>query len=163
MVFQIGDRVRAIDQYEGRQEIIGEIGTVVATDSVDITVEFDNNIKGHDGKGVGKWGHCWNFPANASFCLQVVFCAIGDTVRVACSESAYTDFSSWIQQNAPEYINRYKKKLKPIKAESYQLIKKAPAAEFFPLNQKMLCLIGEINEPSLVFIIPEEDIYKSDF
>lgn len=163
MFFQVGDRVRAIDEYMGKQEIIGKTGTVITADSVDITVEFDNNIKGHDGGGVGKYGFCWNFPANASFCLQNISCNVGDSVMVTCSKSAYTDFLSWVQQNAPEYIQRYERQLEPITTMNYKLIKKAPAAEFFPFNQKTLCLIRTIAKPSFVFIVPEEDIYKSDF
>lgn len=163
MIFHVGDRVRAISEYMGNQKIINQIGTIIRIDLQSMVVEFDNDIDGHDGGfGTGKYGYCWCFPVGTS-CLQIVSCALGDTVMITCSESAYTDFLSWMQQNAPEYVNRYKKHLKPSKKIGYELIKKAPVAEFFPLNQKMLCLIGQTIKPFSVFIVPEEDIYRAGY
>ena len=60
MKFKVGDRVRAIAEYDGNTEIIGQVGTVREIDADFYGVEFDNDIGGCSFHG--KFGHCWNIP-----------------------------------------------------------------------------------------------------
>jgi hypothetical protein len=66
--YKIGDRVRLIRRlFTGRSSYFnfgaiypGEMGTVRnPQDGYSILVEFDRHIHGHDGEGVGRYGHCW--------------------------------------------------------------------------------------------------------
>ena len=62
--FKIGDRVKAIKEYDGNENIVGKIGTVIIMfDHVrdQIGVEFDDTIGfgGHSCGGRGKDEHCW--------------------------------------------------------------------------------------------------------
>ena len=62
--FKIGDRVRAVKEYERNPNIVGKIGTVITMCDCDIGVEFDDEIGfcGHTCGGKGKDGHCWWCP-----------------------------------------------------------------------------------------------------
>ena len=62
--FKIGDRVRAVKEYDGNKNIVGKIGTVIELCdycTYNICVEFDNIIgfACHNCGGKGKDGHCW--------------------------------------------------------------------------------------------------------
>lgn len=62
--FKIGDRVKAVKEYEGNKNIVGKIGTVIALNGYDtdrVGVEFDDTIGfgGHTCGGKGKDNHCW--------------------------------------------------------------------------------------------------------
>ena len=62
--FKIGDRVKAVKEYDGNKNIVGKIGTVIALHGYgadNIGVEFDDKIgfDGHTCGGKGKYGHCW--------------------------------------------------------------------------------------------------------
>ena len=62
--FKIGDRVKAVKEYDGNKNIVGKIGTVIALHGYGadfIGVEFDDEIDfgGHSCDGKGKDGHCW--------------------------------------------------------------------------------------------------------
>ena len=62
--FKIGDRVKAVKEYDGNKNIVGKIGTIVGMCSCGcglIAVEFDDNIGSgaHTCEGKGKDGHCW--------------------------------------------------------------------------------------------------------
>lgn len=58
--FFVGDRVKYVGFHERMK---GKIGTIVKTELVDrgYLVEFDDNIRGHDGNTTTKYknGHCW--------------------------------------------------------------------------------------------------------
>ena len=65
--FKIGDRVRAVNEYDDNENIVGKIGTVISVYDYDtdfIGVEFDDEIYfgGHSCGGKGKEGHCWWCP-----------------------------------------------------------------------------------------------------
>lgn len=59
----VGDRVVAVNITEsmvGNTPLNGESGTIIQTFDDDmILVEFDNDVDGHDGGGMGEYGHCW--------------------------------------------------------------------------------------------------------
>lgn len=62
--FKIGDRVKAVKEYDENRNIAGKIGTVIALygyGADNIGVEFDDKIGfyGHTCGGKGKDGHCW--------------------------------------------------------------------------------------------------------
>ena len=62
--FKIGDRVKAVKEYDGNKNIVGKIGTVIALydyGTGNIGVEFDDKIAFgvHTCGGKGKDGHCW--------------------------------------------------------------------------------------------------------
>ena len=64
--FKVGDRVKCIKGYFGKEAIVGMVGTVVDVFYNGITVQFDKYIKGHNGandkgESKGKDGYCWNF------------------------------------------------------------------------------------------------------
>jgi hypothetical protein len=82
MNFKVGDRVRAIEAYDGKKEIVGKIGTIKhINNNFSFLVEFDENIKGHDGDGTLKRGHCWNC---AKYVLEPVYreIKVGEKYRV---------------------------------------------------------------------------------
>lgn len=65
--FKIGDRVKAVEQWDGNYSIVGKIGTVVVISGIyraNLGVEFDDTIGygGHSCNGKGKDGHCWWCP-----------------------------------------------------------------------------------------------------
>ena len=65
--FKIGDRVRAVNEYDGNENIVGKIGTVISVCDYDtglIDVEFDDkiNFEEHTWGGKGKVKHCWWCP-----------------------------------------------------------------------------------------------------
>ncbi|MGN0005312.1 MAG: hypothetical protein ACI37Z_05020 [Candidatus Gastranaerophilaceae bacterium] len=158
MGFNVGDKVVVVDKniYSNEYSLFGKHGTVIFVD-YNVYVEFNEFIGGHDGDGYGKQGYCW--------CLLPQWLAktdikIGDKVKILAKESAYLNFRDWINKNAPEYANLYREDVLPRTVCEYRLLKKAPAAEFFPFNQKTLCLI-ENNKT--VFIVPLETIYKEIF
>jgi hypothetical protein len=55
---KIGDRVKVIAECDGKKSIIGQIGTIISIGQR-VNVQFDNNICGHNGNGIGKVRHCW--------------------------------------------------------------------------------------------------------
>ena len=59
--FKIGDRVKAVKEYDDNKNIVGKIGTVVEMCGCEIGVEFDDNIGhgAHTCEGKGKDEHCW--------------------------------------------------------------------------------------------------------
>lgn len=62
--FKIGDRVKAVKEYDGNKNIVGKIGTIITLNgygTAHVGVEFDDNIgfRGHNCGGNGKNGHCW--------------------------------------------------------------------------------------------------------
>ena len=62
MNFKVGDRVRAVKQYNWNTSIVGKIGTIrVFAGNGDAGVEFDENIGGHDLHVYGKCkdNHGW--------------------------------------------------------------------------------------------------------
>lgn len=73
----VGDRVICTRTHDGNERAVNQLGTIVRhlkykVDGGLFTVEFDEDIKGHDGEwwdGYGrcyqkfKQGHCWNFPS----------------------------------------------------------------------------------------------------
>lgn len=68
-LFKVGDRVKYVsdDPYDGNDNIIGKMGTVVNTEALDfgcklIGVEFDEDVNGHSCNGKGKKNHCWDVP-----------------------------------------------------------------------------------------------------
>ena len=68
MNFKVGDRVRAIEAYDGKKEIVGKIGTVKLVnkhnDKNPYGIEFDENVGGHSFLLCGEYGHCWWCPEN---------------------------------------------------------------------------------------------------
>lgn len=58
-----GDRVVCIKIHDGKDEIVGKVGTIIylLSNGEGVCVEYDENIGGHDGPGTGrgKLGHCW--------------------------------------------------------------------------------------------------------
>lgn len=65
--FKIGDRVKAVKECDGNENIVGKIGTVIASygyGTDNIGVEFDDKIGFglHNCGGKGKDGHCWWCP-----------------------------------------------------------------------------------------------------
>lgn len=160
MNFKVGDRVVVTDSniYSNKCSLFGKHGTVIFVD-LDIYVEFDEFIDGHDGNGYGKQGYCW--------CLLPEWLAktdiqLGNEIKILAQESAYLNFKDWVHKNAPEYADFYRENVFPNTLLKYTLLAKAPAADFPPFDQKTLCLIGTIHEPSVVFIVPLETIYKED-
>lgn len=64
MVYNInmnkGDRVIAIAASDHKDSIIGQAGTIIYVGlGGRVLVEFDNNICGHNGNGLGKPRRCW--------------------------------------------------------------------------------------------------------
>lgn len=56
----VGDRVVAINIMVESTLLDGESGTIIQIfDNDMILVEFDNDVGGHDGGGMGEYGHCW--------------------------------------------------------------------------------------------------------
>ncbi|MGN0005329.1 MAG: hypothetical protein ACI37Z_05105 [Candidatus Gastranaerophilaceae bacterium] len=73
MVFRIGDRVKVVKPYLGKEEVFGKIGTVIYfSQSGAVAVEFDDYIAGNDGLGNGKWGFCWIFHSNVLDYLELL-------------------------------------------------------------------------------------------
>lgn len=61
-MFNVGDRVIGVNAYQGNSRMIGVKGTIIYSEGVAITVEYDENIKGNSGIICnGKHGHCWNY------------------------------------------------------------------------------------------------------
>jgi hypothetical protein len=61
--FNVGDRVKCIQTYDGRREAENKVGTVIATSVAgNIGVEFDEFINGHNCNSRGKPGYCWYLP-----------------------------------------------------------------------------------------------------
>lgn len=73
---KIGDRVIAIEEYDGNSSIVDKHGTILYidkcswTDHYIYTVQFDDCIEGgHRGTGgTGLNGHCWNLEVQ---CLKL--------------------------------------------------------------------------------------------
>lgn len=85
MKFKVGDRVRAIEAHDGKEEIVGKIGTIRRINTYSYLVEFDENINGHDGDGT-KNGHCWNCAEDV---LKPVYreIKVGEKYRVTNSKT----------------------------------------------------------------------------
>ena len=64
--FRVGDRVVCVKPTDGRKVAVGKHGRVILVrpdwdkEGHGVSVEFDENIGGHDCGGNGKWGYCWN-------------------------------------------------------------------------------------------------------
>ena len=57
---KVGDRVES-KTVVGNKHIKRAIGTIINITTVAyVCVEFDVNIGGHDGNGIGRDRHCWN-------------------------------------------------------------------------------------------------------
>lgn len=65
MEWKVGDRVRAVAVFNKCLHIYeGLQGTVIYTDGAavcSVLVEFDKEMGGHNGRAMGKKGHCWWF------------------------------------------------------------------------------------------------------
>jgi len=60
MSFKVGDRVTVSNNTIWNTDCVGLVGTVLRN-GTNVIVEFDDPIKGgHNGLGIGKYGHCWN-------------------------------------------------------------------------------------------------------
>lgn len=57
--FKVGDRVRAIKDYDGNDHIVNQTGTVIVGGVHHAGVEFDKAVNGHDCGGRGKHNYCW--------------------------------------------------------------------------------------------------------
>ena len=60
MTFQVGDRVRAIQAYDGNYDIVGRYGTVRSAGTYECAIEFDDAVEGHDLGGSCQDRHGWN-------------------------------------------------------------------------------------------------------
>ena len=59
-MIQRGDIVKAINRCDGKNSIKYERGIVLYTNLLHrALVEFEGNICGHNGNGLGKERHCW--------------------------------------------------------------------------------------------------------
>ena len=72
MRFKVGDRIKAIQEYEGNDEIVEKYGIIKGIQNSGrgtpiYIIYFDKNICGHDEAG-GEYGHSWNIPA---YCLEL--------------------------------------------------------------------------------------------
>jgi len=57
---KVGDRVESKTTV-GNKHIKRAIGTIINIPTIGyVCVEFDINIDGHDGSGIGRDKHCWN-------------------------------------------------------------------------------------------------------
>lgn len=61
VVFIKGMRVRALFDI-GESIRRGFTGTIYKDSSATAYVEWDEDISGHNGAGIGTQGHCWNVP-----------------------------------------------------------------------------------------------------
>ena len=57
--YNIGDRVRCIDDFDGNSLVLNATGTIVAVLDDGYSVEFDCNVEGHTCGGTAKDGHGW--------------------------------------------------------------------------------------------------------
>lgn len=57
--FKVGDRVRAIKDYDSNDHIVNQEGTVIIGGIHAVGVEFDKAVDGHNCWGRGKDFHCW--------------------------------------------------------------------------------------------------------
>jgi hypothetical protein len=66
--FKVGDRVTCIKVYDGKQETLNEVGTVVdAPDTEEyVGVSFDKLVQGHDCNGRCDPGYGWYFHTNVT-------------------------------------------------------------------------------------------------
>ena len=63
-VFQEGDRVIGTDVFEGNDNIVGMPGTIRHVDGDDMySVEYDDEIGGHDCNGLMRYGYGWHTHA----------------------------------------------------------------------------------------------------
>lgn len=58
-VFQEGDRVIGIAEYDGNSEIVGMTGTIRSVEGDVYGVEFDDDIGGHSLSGSVEYGRGW--------------------------------------------------------------------------------------------------------
>jgi len=61
--FKIGDRVICPNGSYTKYELKNKKGTILDNDSTPY-VEFDDDINGHSGGGLGKASHCWAIDQN---------------------------------------------------------------------------------------------------
>lgn len=61
-MFQVGDRVICIEEYDGLEKAVGKSGTISLIVSNDYGVEFDEPVGGHTLGGHCKSGYGWWFP-----------------------------------------------------------------------------------------------------
>lgn len=67
-VFKVGDRVIAISEYEGNDDIVGVTGTVIEVRGTSLySVAYDDYIGGHTCNGKCNDGHGWRTSAR---CLE---------------------------------------------------------------------------------------------
>ena len=57
-MIDVGSRVKAVLFCDGKRSVQYEKGVVIYVGRRPL-VEFDNNVCGHDGNGIGKDRHCW--------------------------------------------------------------------------------------------------------
>lgn len=58
MIFSVGDVVKA-NCTVGNKRIKNAIGVILSISYDMFLIEFNENIDGHDGDGLGKGGYCW--------------------------------------------------------------------------------------------------------
>jgi len=55
---KVSDRVKILDLVDGKNAVKYERGAVIYIGKR-VLVQFDSNVCGHDGNGLGKPRHCW--------------------------------------------------------------------------------------------------------
>ena len=57
-MIQLYDKVKVLEPIDGKKSVQFEKGKVIYVGRRAL-VEFDSNVLGHDGNGIGKKGKCW--------------------------------------------------------------------------------------------------------
>lgn len=142
-LFQPGDRVRCIKEYDYKHNVVGKEGTVVRADGMSVGVRFDKNIGGHDLGGLlkgGYSGHGWNFPES---CLELINEKKAGDSREE-SESATQDEEYPDEQTVEVELCVDSKKQEDTFAE---YIKKIPTPYIFVARDTDGSLFAYIEEP----------------
>jgi hypothetical protein len=57
-MISVKDKVKAVDIIDGKHSVLFEVGTVIYIGRRAL-VQFDSNVLGHNGNGIGEEDHCW--------------------------------------------------------------------------------------------------------
>lgn len=83
-----------------------------------------------------------------------------DLVDIMDEQYVYTEYETWIRDNAPTYLENWKQGSLPNTSKRFEVVGKGPKANFPPFDEIPLYLVQEQSSPYQVFIVEKRGLQR---